>query len=226
MKGVFTMDTTNVRDIRPDVLDAGGRMRVLPAAFWARTTAQERALFGSHTGIYSFSTIELADYLRTIIAGRSAIEIGAGNGVLAEALGIPGTDSFQQRDPRYRAFYAGLKAVTVPYGPNVVEMHASRAVRHYKPEVVIGCWVTHKYDPREHWRGGNEVGIDEPDILRHCAAYVVVGHEHVHMEKPIWDRKHTIAYPPFVVSRAMSEGRDFVAVFEGHRRRLEHAGHG
>lgn len=211
----FVIDTSQVRDIRCDVLGADGRMRVLPAAFWAGTSAHERAMFGARTGIYSFPTVEFVDYLRELIAGRSAIEIGAGHGALAEALGIPGTDSYQQREPKYRKFYESNGFTIVPYGPHVVGMDASRAVRHFKPDVVIGCWVTHKYDPQQHARGGNEVGIDEADILRHCASYIVIGHEHVHRHKPIWDRKHTIAYPPFVYSRALSAGRDFVAVFDG-----------
>lgn len=218
------LDATNVRDLRPDALGADGRLRVLPAAFWEGTSARERAVFGARTGIYSFPTLELVARLREIIAGRSAIEIGAGHGALAEALGIPGTDSYQQREPKYRALYEGHGLKIVPYGPHVVEMHASRAVRHYRPEVVIGCWVTHKYDPRQHERGGNEVGIDEADILRHCAAYVVVGHEGVHSQKPVWSRKHTIEFPPFVYSRALSAGRDFIAIFDGSNKGAEHAG--
>lgn len=209
------IDTSNVRDLRPDALGADGRLRVLPAAFWEGTTAIERATFGMRTGLYSFPTLELVEYLRELIGGRMAIEIGAGHGVLAEALGIPGTDSYQQRMPRYRAIYEGIGQPIVPYGPRVVEMHASRAVRHYKPQVVIGCWVTHRYDPTQHERGGNEAGIDELDILRHCAAYVVIGHEGVHGAKPIWNRKHTIEFPPFVYSRALSAGRNFIAIFDG-----------
>jgi hypothetical protein len=211
------IDARNVRDLRPDALDAEGRIRVMPAAFWASTTHQERALFGSRTGIYSFPTTELVERLHDVIAGRAAIEIGAGHGVLAEALGIPGTDSFQQRLPRYRELYERSGLAIAPYGSMVAEMHASRAVRYYKPRVVIGCWVTHKYDPKQHERGGNEVGIDEPDILRHCEAYVLVGHERVHQHKPIWSRKHTIEYPSYVYSRAMEGGRDFIAIFDGAR---------
>jgi hypothetical protein len=38
----FTIDADTL-DISPDVLDDHGRIRVLPAAFWATTTAAERA---------------------------------------------------------------------------------------------------------------------------------------------------------------------------------------
>jgi hypothetical protein len=219
MKHQFAVvDPSDTRDLRPDVLGPDGRMQVLPAAYWASATVDERAMFGANTGIYSFPTVELVERLREIIAGRSAIEIGAGHGVLAEALGIVGTDSFQQRMPKYREIYEQNGWTLVPYGPAVVEMHASRAVRHYKPQVVIGCWTTHLYDPKQHARGGNEVGIDEPDILRHCEQYVLVGHERVHENSLIWSRKHTVECPPFVYSRALDGGgRDCIVIVEGRR---------
>lgn len=214
-KRIAIIDPSQIRDLRPDVLDENGRIRILPAAFWAATTMHERGLFGVRTGHYSFPTVELVTRLQELIASRSAIEVGAGNGVLAEALGIPATDNFQQRMPQYRAFYESIEQPIVPYGANVIDMHASRAVRHFKPDVVIGCWVTHKWDPKYPDRGGNEVGLDEPDILRHCSEYIVVGNELVHQRKPIWDRKHIIEYPPFLYSRAFNGSRDFLAVFQG-----------
>jgi hypothetical protein len=221
---VGVLDPRQIRDIRPEALGEDGRLRVLPTSYWESTTADERALFGKRTGLYSFPTVELVERLREMIAGRLAIEIGAGHGVLADALGIPGTDSFQQRVPKYRAMYERSGHTLVPYGPTVIDMHASRAVRYYRPEIVIGCWVTHKYDPKEHERGGNEVGVDEPDILRHCAKYVMIGHTRVHQHKPLWEKcRHAIEYPSYVVSRAMkggggmSEGQDFLAIFEGSR---------
>lgn len=213
----FQLDPTATRDITGDVFEAG-RLRVLPAAYWATTTAEERALLGHRHGLYSFPTVEFVDHLRDLIGGRPAIEIGAGHGVLAEALGIPATDSRQQEKEPWRSTYRRLGQPPVRYGANVVECHASRAVRRYKPDVVIGCWVTHRYDPARHTAGGNEAGVDEPDILRHCAVYVLVGNEHVHAGKSIWDRAHTIEYPPWLYSRAVNGTREFIAVWRGLKR--------
>jgi hypothetical protein len=92
---------------------------------------------------------------------------------------------------------------------------ANAAVRRFRPDVVIGCWVTHRYDPGRHTAGGNEAGIDEEDVLEHCSAYVVVGNQRVHEGKKIWKRKHTIEYPEWVYSRAMNGSPDFVAVWRG-----------
>ena len=84
---------TGVRDLSSDLLDDLGYLRVVPAAFFEDTTVQERALFGNRHGIYGLLTTELVEWLQDRISGRTAIEIGAGNGSLAHALGIAATDS-------------------------------------------------------------------------------------------------------------------------------------
>jgi hypothetical protein len=209
----IALDPSKIRDISAEVLGRDDRLQVLPAAYWATTTLEERALFGHRHGLYSFPTVELVEHLRGIIDGRSAIEIGSGHGVLAEALGIPATDNRMQEWPQYRYIYQMTRQPPVPYGPNVVECDAARAVRRYKPQVVIGCWVTHKYDRKRHAAGGNEIGVDEEDILRHCETYVVVGNEVTHEGKKIWNRHHEIEYPSFVYSRAHNGQRDFIATW-------------
>lgn len=205
----------STRDIAPEVLDANGRMRILPAAYWATTTRAERGLFGSKNGIYCFPTVELVDLLGEMIAGRSAIEIGSGNGVLAAELGIPATDNCMQDKTPYREYLTEHGVAPVPYGPNVTEYHASAAVRAYRPDVVIGCWVTHRYDRNRHWAGGNIIGVDEADILRNCKTFILVGNEEVHADSTLWQRPHEIVYPEFVFSRSMNGSRDFIATWKG-----------
>jgi hypothetical protein len=205
------------RDISAEVLDERGRMRVLPAAFWAATAPAERMLFGYTHGIYSFPTVELVDRLRELIDGRSAIEIGAGHGVLAEALDIPATDSRQQEKEPYRSRIIAEGQPPVRYGDNVSELHAIRAIRRHRPKVVIGCWVTHKYRRDRHWAGGNAAGVVEEEVIANCQAYIFVGNERVHRHKSIWSLPHEIEYPDYVYSRAMNGTRDFIAVWPGSR---------
>lgn len=214
---MYVVDTQGMHDLGPEVLDADGRLRVMPASFWAQTTREERLVFGAKHGLYSFPTVELVDRLREIIDGRSAIEVGAGHGVLAEALGIVATDSHQQTMPKYRALYQAMGQPIVPYGPNVQKLDATAAVRKYRPRVVIGCWVTHRYDPLRPAAGGNEAGIDEGWLIDHCETYVVVGNVKVHEHKAIWRRPHSIERPPFVFSRASNGSADFIAVWNGSR---------
>lgn len=209
------LDPSRIRDLAPLVLNEQGQMRVLPAAFWAGTTLSERSLFGHRQGIYSFPTTELVEYFKDLIDGRVAIEIGAGHGILAQALGIPATDNRMQDMPKYRIIYEQSGQPTVKYGPNVIELDAESAVRHYRPDVVIGCWVTHKFDPARPLAAGNEVGIDEADVIASVQQYVVVGNDQVHRGKPIWELPHTRTRPPFVYSRAANGTQDFLAIWPG-----------
>lgn len=210
----YAVDMRTTRDISPDVLDADGRLRILPAAYWANTTPQQRMQIGYQHGIYNFPTTDLVDHLRERIAGRSAIEIGAGNGVLAYALGIPATDSRQQEREPWRSRIIADGQVPVRYGPNVTECDAVRAVRRYKPQVVIACWVTHKYSRARHWAGGNAVGVIEEDVIAGCDEYIFVGNRKVHADKSIWSLPHTIEYPTFVYSRAMNGTPNFIATWK------------
>lgn len=210
---MIELDPATTRDLTPEVMGDDGRMRVLPAAYWAATTMRERALFGHRNGIYSFPTVELVDRLRQTIDNRPAIEIGAGHGVLADALGIPGTDSRQHDDPRYRMIYLASGQPPVRYGPNVKEIHASRAVRFYKPAVVIGCWVTYKWDNDRPYAGGNEGGVDETDVMAHCDTYVFVGNDHTHRFARVLERRPRVEFPDYVYSRASQGGRDMIVTW-------------
>lgn len=97
-------------------------------------------------------------------------------------------------------------------------MDAKEAVAFHKPAVVVASWVTHRYDHRRHWAGGNEVGVNESDLLNRVENYIFVGNEQVHRNKQIWDLPHEKFYLPFLYSRAHNGTRDFLAVWEGRKR--------
>jgi hypothetical protein len=208
-----------VRDISPEILDADGHPRVVSAKVYRDTTQEERSRLCVEHGLYGLPTTELVDYLRTLIAGRSAIEIGAGNGVLAKALGIRATDSRMQEDPKIAALYDAVRQPVVRYGDQVERLDAVQAIRKYKPQVVVACWVTHKYDAKRHAAGGNQFGVAEEKILAACENYIFVGNVQVHAGKSIWSRPHDLEFPPFVFSRAFNGSPDFVANWRGARAR-------
>lgn len=210
MPEVLAVDPSQVRDIAPEVLGADGRLKVLPAEYWATTTPIERGVFGVRNGLYSFPTTELVEYLGNLIDGRPAIEIAAGHGVLAAALGIPGTDNYQQLAPGVRDFYEKTGQAIAPYGPNVERLDDQEAIKVHRPRVVIGCWVTHRYDPARHAAGGSETGPDERQIIDQVETYVTVGNQKVHAGKAVWARPHVIVRPSWV-SRAWNGTPDFVA---------------
>lgn len=203
----------DTRDIAPDVFDSAGNLRVMPASFYVQTTEAERLRLCVEQGLYCLPTTELVEHLRGLIGGQRAIEIGAGNGVMAKALGIPATDNRMQEMPHYKAKYKQLGQAVVRYGDNVERLDASVAVKRYRPKVVIAAWVTHRYNPRRPEAGGNEIGAVEEDVVKACDMYVVIGNEWVHRAKSIWALPHDIDYPAWLYSRAHNGSRDFIAVW-------------
>ena len=211
------LDPAEVRDISGLLLDEQRCLRVIPSSVLEDTTPQERLLFGVRHGLYSFPTEELCSFLRERIRGRRAIEIGAGHGALAKALAIPATDNRQQEDERVKAHYAALRQPTVPYGEHVEKLDAAAAVEQYRPDVVIACWVTHRFDPGRPHAGGGSSGVDEEAIIASCDEYIFVGNEHVHAPKPIWSLPHEKLTPPWLYSRAVNGSRDFIGIWRRER---------
>lgn len=64
-------------------------------------------------------------------------------------------------------------------------------------------------------RGPHRFPEGPNENLSQCATYIVVGNDHVHRLKSIWDRAHTIEHLPFLYSRAMNGSPNFVAVWSG-----------
>lgn len=86
----------------------------MPGHLLESATPRKRLLFSFPHGLYSSSTEKLCAFLTRRIEDRSAIEIGAGHGGLAAALGTSPTENRQQEElelspycrsianPRYR----------------------------------------------------------------------------------------------------------------------------
>ncbi len=209
------IDPTALRDLTPLLLDEQGLLKVVPASALASTSREERGVFGVRQGLYGFLTEELLAWLREFIGVRSAIEIGAGHGRLAAALGIPATDNRQQEDPQVIAYYRALNQPVIRYGANVERLDALSAVRKYQPQVVIASWVTHKWDPARHEAGGNQNGVREEEVIAGCEHYVFIGNESVHAKKSIWTLPHEKFHPSWLFSRAVNGSPDFIAVWPG-----------
>jgi hypothetical protein len=210
-----TLDSNSIRDLAPA---APGRPRVMPAAFYRGTSIADRAVFGARHGLYGLPTVELIDWLKEKINGRTAIEIGAGHGVLADALGIPATDNRQQEEPAVAAYYAAIRQPVVQYGKSVEKLDAAAAVAKYRPQVVIASWVTHKYLAERHEAGGNENGVTEEAIIAACGTYIFIGNSKVHAQKSIWGLPHSKIEPDWLFSRAHNGSPDFIAAHNQHER--------
>lgn len=194
----WDIDEHGQEDLTPLLLNAQGHLKMVPAAELARSTAQARLRFGVTHGIYGLLTHELVAWLKAFIAGRPAIEIGAGHGQLAAALGIPATDNRQQEEPAVRAHYAALGQPTVRYGDHVQKLDAMEAIAEHQPHVVVASWVTHLFRPDCPEAGGSTSGVDEEAVIRACDAYVVIGNTHVHRHKSIWSLPHELLTPDWL----------------------------
>lgn len=208
------ISTDQIRDLAPELLDELGYLRIVPSWVFEDTTQHERALFGNRHGIYGLLTTELIQWLQDRIGGRTAIEVGAGNGSLAHALGIPATDSKMQDNPIVAKLYEGIGQPTVTYGPDVQRLPANDAVVVHKPKVVVAQWVTHLYKQSRHEAGGNMWGVNEERIIKSCEEYIFIGNEQVHAGKSIWSLPHEIIYPDWLYSRAANGSRNFIACWK------------
>ncbi len=140
-------------------------------------------LFAHFGAIYQFPTIELINWLRQFINGRDAIEIGAGNGCIGRAVGIPITDNRMQEWDHIKAYYRALTQPTIIYGEDIENLDALSAIERYRPSVVVACWVTQLKKPNTE--NGNMHGVDELELLKHVDHYVLVGNENIHSTKEI-----------------------------------------
>lgn len=206
------MERRDISRIETYLMDERKYLRVLPASVYQALDPDDLRILAHQYGIYQFPTQELVDWLATQVTGVSAIEIGAGNGSIGRALGIPATDSHQQSDPTTRALYALMGQPCIEYPPDVERLDAAAAIEKYKPHTVIGCWVTQK--AFEGDKSGNIHGIDEEALLSSVKRYIVVGNHKVHGEKRIMALPHQELSFPWVVSRASAPELNRIYVWE------------
>lgn len=170
--------------------------------------------------VYQIPTTRLIAWLHNEIGERKAIEIGAGNGSIGRALNITRTDSGIQTTPEMQRIYKMIGQATTESPPDVERLEASEAVAKYEPEVVIGCWVTQRFDASkgdvEEEAQASVGGIDEEWILdQPCVQkYIVVGNMGSHDRKRILGRPHREKRAPWLVSRAFTQADNRIWVWE------------
>jgi hypothetical protein len=166
----------------------------------------------TENALYQVPTIELVEWLREKIGDRSAIEICAGKGGIGRALGIPSTDSYQQTTPEMRAYYSLMRQPIIVPPDYVEKIEANEAVRKYKPEVVIGCFVTQRWRSEED-ADGNMFGPLEEEWVEDGVTYIHVGNEHTHRNKRILSLPHETFHFPWLRSRAIDQSKNVIWVW-------------
>jgi hypothetical protein len=207
--------------ILPDVEPPGDLMEdgniVLRTAAELDTYDRTRIRVWCHRhGRYGLVTTELIEFLRELIGGRKAIEIGSGHGDLAKHLCIHGTDNKMQARPGVvAAYYKATGQPVISYPDWVEKVDGVAAVRKHKPEVVVGSWITHWIDPRLPVPpgGGNMFGVRENEILKLGVTYVMIGNLAVHEYKPILKLPHEELEFPWLRSRASRPDLDRIFIW-------------
>lgn len=182
------LEKVDLTDMRKEVMN-GRFIKVLPADVWRKYDWTSVRQLMNETGTYVLPTQELIDYLLKDIDGYRTIEIGAGNGVVGRTLGIPITDSCLQRDNMaVRLYYTLCGQPIINYPKDIIKAEAMEAVRRFKPEAVIGCYVTHKW--RNDTQSGNDWGIDFERLLSSVKKFILVGNRVTHRDNPIMALPH------------------------------------
>ncbi len=202
----------------PDLLDANsGQLRLLPAKAYDAIPCDALRLWCHRYARYGLPTSELVGWLQERIAGRRAIEIGAGTGDLACHLGIPATDNRMQEWPEIRLHYGLIGQPVIEYPAFVQTLDAVDAVRRHQPAVVVASWVTQWIDPAlpPPAAGGNIYGVKEDEILATGCEYILIGNIGLHGGKKIRVLPHQELTLPFLRSRAICPELDRVWIWNG-----------
>lgn len=195
---MITPDGSSIRIIGPEVsdeavrqavLDEDGHIRELPASEWRKFEWDSVVKFMHNYPVYVLPTTELLDVLDNLTADyEKTIEIGAGTGSIGRLLGIKMTDSHLQADKKVQLLYALQGQPVIKYPPDVVKLDALTACRRFKPDCVLGCYVTHLW--REGMSSGNMYGVDFERLLPQLKRLILVGNLRTHADNPIMGIDH------------------------------------
>ena len=123
-------------------------------------------------------------HLRThrVVAGRDRrAELHRdlhGSSGIGRALGIHATDSYMHQIPEVRTLYMGWQQTPTDPPPYVQKIEANAAVKKSDPEVVLGAFVTQRWQPG--CKEGNAYGPLEEEWLDDGKVYIHVGNLNVH----------------------------------------------
>jgi hypothetical protein len=198
-----------------EVLLDGPYLKLLPAAEYEKLDQIHLRVWANTRARYTFPTVELIDWLKELIAGRFAIELGAGNGDLGHHLGIMQTDSYMQDRPECRAYYEMLGQSRTDPPEDVYEFEALEAVQGLRPKVAVASWLTQLVAPEECEVGtqGSVYGADEIAIIKNVEMYIHIGNDGSHQQKKALTLPHKVYRFPWLVSRSAEPSKNAIYVW-------------
>ena len=197
-----------------DILfQSNGYLRILPFQDISKIPINDLIIWCNRNGVYQIPTKELIDWLSNLINNKVAIEICSGNGSIARGLGIVATDSFMQTRPDIVKFYTSLHQKPIYPPTDVVKKEALDAVSFYKPDIVIGSFVTQLYQPGITMEG-SQFGVNETKMLGMVNTYINIGNAITHKNKDILKFSHQEYRFPWLISRAFQQEENVIWVWE------------
>ncbi|MGH3548891.1 MAG: hypothetical protein ACRDQU_12435 [Pseudonocardiaceae bacterium] len=210
-RGWTLLPDVDIKPVDDLMLGPGGLLNVVPSWKLTELPLATLQVWCVKRGVYQFPTEELIEWLSTRIAGRNAIEICAGNGVLGRTLGIPTTDSHMQTKPEIADYYRAMRQCPITPPPDVQRFDANQAVNHYQPDVVIGAWVTQLWRPGD--KEGSVQGVDELAIVK-AAEYIHVGNDGTHGRKRVMRKQHErLRFDDWLISRGQDQSLNRIDVW-------------
>ena len=205
-------------DYIDDILLINGILQVVSAATLAELNQIHLVIWGNKRGVYCFPTIELIEWLKEKIAGRKAIEICSGTGAIGRALGIVSTDSYIQTTPEMIAYYRLAGQIPIFPPIDVKKFEANEAVDYYKPQVVLGSYITQKFLPGdEQTKTGSSVyGVDELAMLPKIETYIAVGNSSTHGDKRLLKLPHERFCFPWIYTRSLKPELNEIVVWNSN----------
>jgi hypothetical protein len=202
-----------VNNIAKEILMDNNKLKLLPAEHYKKYKQEDFRCFCNKYARYGIPTIELVEYLNNIINGRDAIEVGAGHGDLGHYLQIPMTDNKQQEHPYIKKIYDEMRQPVIKYPDDVEKIEALKAIKKYKPKVVIGSWIT-TYSPHHSVKyGSSPFGFKESAMLKLIDTFIIIGNMNIHGDKPIRMNDHILVIEPWIISRASDETKNCIFVW-------------
>lgn len=184
-------DIEQADKLKKDLFE-GKELIIKPHSYFKDYSRLVLRLFMHKNGIYCLPTQELIDFLKEEIGENSAIEIGAGIGAIGKALKIPTTDNRMQEWEEIKLTYKLTGQPPIEYPEFIEKLEALEAVDKYKPQVVVGAYITNKW--LEDKQIGNYWGVDEPVLLQKIKKYIHIGDLNTHAYKPLMNIRHATYY--------------------------------
>jgi hypothetical protein len=106
----------------------------------------------------------------------------------------------------------------VPTNPpkEVLHLDAHKALGRFKPQVVIGSWITRRFIDgvdREGESQANIYGVLEQEILCSVETYIHIGNDLIHGQKTLLQYEHETHYFDWIVSRSGNQKSNCIYVW-------------